>query len=271
MVLSTVTVSVVKKAIKPSLNVGLLLIVLMTAACVTTERGGFGSKADDQKAVEYSVQLARTYIQSGNWKAAKRHLKNALEIDKSSAEIYEALALVFQNTGEIELAEKNYRQALRLNSQFSRVRNNYAAFLYQQRRYQQAAKELEIVVSDTLYANRATAYINLGRSYIQLNDLHKAEQAFYRAYMMERGNVPLMYELAHVYFELQDYPKAQRFYNAYRARVKQQPAQALWLGIRLAEKFSNQDDFSSYALALKNLYPTSKEYLEYKRVFGNDG
>ncbi len=266
-----ITSLMIKRIMKYILNIGLLLLLSTVTACVTTERGGIGSKIDDQKAVEYSVQLARSYIQAGNWEAAKRHLKNALDIDKSSAEIYEALALVFQNTGEVELAEKNYKRSIKLAPKFSRVRNNYAAFLYQQQRYRQATKEWKIVVADTLYPRRSLAYVHLGRSYAQLDELEKAEDALHRAYLMERRNVPLMYELADVYYRLQDYPKSQQFYNAYRSQVKQQQAPALWLGIRLAKQFDNQNDISSYALALKNLYPTSKEYLEYKRVFGHDG
>lgn len=251
--------------------VALLLMAVLLAACITTERGSLVSRADEQKALEDSLLLARSYIKHGKWEAAKRNLKVALEIDKSSAEIYEAMALVFQNTGELELAEKNYKQAIKLDREFSRARNNYAAFLYQQRRYREAIDHLQIVVADTLYAKRSSAYINLGRSQVQLEALEQAEQAFRRAHLMERNNLSLMYELADVYYRLQNYPESQKFYDAYRSRVKQQPAQALWLGLRLADKFGNRNSVSSYALALKNLYPTSKEYLEYKRVFGKDG
>ncbi len=250
-----------------------LLITLLAAvvsACVTTERGGVGTKADEQKALEYSVSLARNYIRSGNWEAAKRHLRTAIEIDDSSAEVYEAMALVFQNTGEFEFAEENYKKSIKLDSKFSRVRNNYAAFLYQQRRYEEAAEQLEIVVADTLYDKRSGAYINLGRAYMQLEKLPEAEQAFYRAHLMQRRNVPLLYQLADVYFRLEQFPKSQQYYDAYRSQVKQQPAQALWLGIRLADKFGDNDSMSSYSLALKNLYPRSKEYLEYREMFIND-
>ena len=66
-----------------------------------------------------------------------------------------------------------------------------------------------------------------------------------------------------------DYPKSQQYYDAYRNEVEQQPAAALWLGIRLADKFDNRDSLSSFSLALKNLYPTSKEYLLYKDAYGN--
>lgn len=244
-------------------------LVLLLAACVTTERGGL-AKADDKKTLEYSLQLAMTYIRSGNWDAAKRHLRTALEIDDANAEVNEAMALVFQNTGEIELAEKHYKKAIKLDPKFSRVRNNYGAFLYQQRRYKDAAKQLELVVADTLYSKRSSAYVNMGRAYLQLQELGKAKDAFHRAYLMDRNNVALRFQLADVYFQMEDYPKSQQFYDAYRSQVKQQPAQALWLGIRLAEKFDNDNALSSFSLALKNLYPTSKEYLEYKKAFSNE-
>jgi type IV pilus assembly protein PilF len=261
--------SIVNQLITAVIKLGLIMVLSMITACVTTETGSVGSKADDKKALDYSVKLARGYIRSRNWDAAKRHLKNALEIDDSSPEVYEAMALVFQNTGEIELAEKNYKQAIKLQSNFSRVRNNYAAFLYQQRRYEEAADQLEVVVEDTLYDKRPAAYINLGRAYVQLKKLKKAEVALHRAYLMDRKNVVLMYELASLYLQLEDYPQSQQFYEGYRSQVKQQPPQALWLGIQLANKFGNQDALSSYALVLKNLYPNSKEYLEYKSAFGH--
>lgn len=246
----------------------ILIACLFLNACVTTETGGIGEKADQQKALEYSVQLARSYIRSGQWEDAKRHLRKAIEIDDSSAEVFEAMALVFQNTGEIELAEENYKRSIKLDGSISRVKNNYAAFLYQQRRYKQAAKQLEIVVADTLYENRASAFVNLGRSYVQMGELYKGKDALQRAYMMNQRNVALMFELADVYFRLNDYVNAQRFYDGYRAQVKKQPAQALWLGIRLADKFRNKNAFSSYSLALKNLYPNSEQMLEYIRVYG---
>ena len=245
-----------------------LFVTLLLSGCVTTERGGIGTKVDDDQAVEDSVRLARAYIQRQNWGAAKRHLKIALEIDDSSAVVHEALGLVFQNTGEVEVAEQHYKKSIKLDNRLSRVRNNYAVFLYQQSRFKEAALQLERVVADTLYDKRAASYVNLGRSYLQLNELEKAEDAFTHAHLMDRRNVPLLFELAETYFQLEDFSNAQRFYDAYRSQVKQQPARALWLGIRLADTFNNKDALSSYVLALKNLYPTSNETLEYYRIYG---
>ncbi len=257
------------KILKGSVLSVFLMSLLSVTACVTTETGGIGDKADDKKAVEYSVQLALSYIRGGNWAAAKRHLKTALEIDDSSAEIFETMALVFQNTGEGDRAEEYYQKAIKLDPASSRARNNYAAYLYSDQRYPAAIKQLELVVADTLYERRPAAYVNLGRSYIQLENLTKAEDAFHRAFLMDKRDVGLRYQLAEVYFQMGDYPKSQQYYNSYRNEVKQQPAAALWLGIRLADEFDNRDSLSSFSLALKNLYPTSKEYLLYRDAYEN--
>jgi type IV pilus assembly protein PilF len=110
----------------------LLLACIVLGGCISTTTGGFSEDASPQKALDTRVALARDYIGAGNWVAAKRNLDLAMQIDDDNAEIYEAFALVFQSTGEYELAEKNFKKSIRLDGKCSRCRNNYAAFLYSQ-------------------------------------------------------------------------------------------------------------------------------------------
>lgn len=248
----------------------MLISALLLSACVHTETGGFSDKKDKEKALSLSEELARGYIREGNWEAAKRHLKVALDIDDSSAGAHEAMAMVFQNTGEIEQAASHYEKAVRLDPGVSRIRLNYASFLYQQGEFKKAAKELEIVTDDTLYPKRELAFVNLGRCYLRLENPEKAEQAFKRAYLMNRRSAGIKLELANTYFQLANYSESLKFYDAFREQVSQQPPQALWLGIQLADKFDNRDALASYGLALKNLYPESNEYLQYKSRYQHD-
>jgi type IV pilus assembly protein PilF len=262
--------ALLRKALKrQTLLIGILLASLLSG-CVTTEKGGLGNKADTDRALDYSLQLARTYIRDGNWDAAKRHLKKAKQLDEDSAEVHEALALVFQNTGELERAGVHYQNAIRLDENNSRVRNNYAAFLYQQSDYEAAAKQLEKVVQDTLYERRTIAFMSLGRCYARMQKYDQAIKAYKRSYLMNRRNMAVQLELAEAYYESSQFAESQQFYDGFRKGVRQQPARALWLGVRLADKFDNKDAFSSYSLALKNLYPNSKEYLAYKQAFANE-
>ncbi len=249
------------------------LVAFLLSACVTTQTGGFEDKKDPKKAVELSVQAARGYIQDGKWEPAKRHLKTALEIDSHNAGANDALALVFWRTGEYEQADKHFRQAIgdASDNEASRIRNNYAAYLFDRKRYAEAETQLEKVADDLLYNKRAEAFLNLGMVRIQLKKYVQAKDVLERAILMDRSNYGAVFQLAEVNFQLGDFAKAQNLYDTYRKQVPTQSAASLWLGVRLAEHAGDRNASSSYALALKHLFPRSEEYLAYKSVYGNGG
>ena len=243
-----------------------LAVTVVLSACITTTDSVFTEKADPAKALERRVELARKYIGEGNWDDAKRNLKLAYEMDPNNAEVHEAFALVYQSTGEFELAEQSYKTAIKLDKNFSRARNNYATFLYSQQRYDEAASQLEYVVQDSLYKARPRAFVNLGLCRLQLFDSQGAEEAFRRALTMDRTNAIALLELAQLRFDAGDFRSAQSYYDTYRTVVRQQSARGLWLGIRIARENDDRDAEGSYALALANLYPKSVEYDAYKRT-----
>jgi type IV pilus assembly protein PilF len=238
---------------------------LVLAGCVTTTERVFTEPPAPEKALERRVQLARQYIGEGNWPDAKRNLKMAADIDPNNAEVQEAFGLVYQSTGEYELAEESFKNAIRLQSDFSRARNNYAAFLYSQERYREAEAQLNYVVKDSLYSGRPRAFINLGLCQVKLFKPVEAEASFVRALSMDRTNSIALLEVAQLRFDAGDYPNANRYYGTYRTVVRQQSARGLWLGVRIAQAGGNKDAVSSYALALENMYPKSAEYQAYQR------
>lgn len=244
----------------------LLPLIAMLGGCITTQTGGFTEKASPEEALQRRVELARQYIGEGNWDAAKRNLAQAVEIDASNPEVYEAFALVYQSTGEFELAEESFKKAIRLDKSFSRARNNYAAFLFSQERYAEAEEQLRYVTADTLYTARPQAFINLGLCRLQLFDPDGAEEAFMRALAMDRRNPIALLEVAQLRYDAGDYDNAERYYGVYRTVVRQQSPRALWLGIRLAQATGDKDAEGSYALALSNRYPESAEYAAYQRT-----
>ena len=136
--------------------------------------------SDPDAAVEKRVALARQYIGVGDWKTL-RNLELAQEVDPNNAEVFEAFALVYQSTGEFEMAENQFRAALKAEPSLSRARNNYAAFLYSQGRFIEAEREFYRVTEDTLYSGRPMAFVNLGLCRLQLEDNAGAEAAFTRA------------------------------------------------------------------------------------------
>lgn len=243
----------------------LALCLCAVSACVTTQETVFTEPASPDEVFTQRVDLARKYIGDGNWDAAKRNLKVAANINDRKPEVHEAFALVYQSTGEIEMAEASYERAIALDSKFSRARNNYAAFLFSQQRFREAEQQLQAVVRDTLYEARPQAFINLGLCRLALANDEGAAEAFTRALSMQgNSSIPLL-ELAHLRFKAGDYRAAGQYYERYRSAVRRQSARGLWLGIRLAGATGDRDAEGSYALALRNLYPQSQEYAAYRR------
>jgi type IV pilus assembly protein PilF len=248
----------------------LLLLAAVVSGCISTTSGGSFSEPSPQKALEYRVSLARSYIGEGNWDDAKRNLRIARDINPNAAEVHEAFALVYQSTGELELAEESFKATLRSDRGLSRARNNYAAFLFQQGRYKEAVDQLDIVVRDSLYEARPQAYINLGLARLQLNDRRGAEDAFRRALSMRPGESLPLLELAELMYQQDAYSQATSYYQEYRSSVRQQTSRGLWLGIRLARATEDRNAEASYSLALRNLYPQSAEYAAYQKLNAND-
>ena len=261
--------------LKHSSKAGILSLSAMTVAiglsgCVSTQSNVFSTQKSQQEALSAQVQLARSYMGRGNWELAKRKLKTAHDMDPEAPEVHEAMALVSQNTGEYELAEFHFKRALSLKKDFTRARNNYAAFLYGRERTAEACDQLDQVVSDSLYVSRAHGFYNLALCRITLGDDKAAEEALLRVVAMDEAHTAASLELADLYFEREDLQSAARYYEMHKRRVRSQSARALWLGIRLSDGLKDYNGMASQVLALRNLYPQSAEYAEYERRYVKD-
>lgn len=246
-----------------------LLATLGASGCVTETQSAYTKEVTTEDAVQSHVNAAMEYLRQGDTENAMRHLKSAYDRDPDSAEVNNGMALVFQVTGEKELAEEHYKIALRADRDMTSARNNYAVFLYSEGRYPEACKQMRKVIEDTLYEGRASAFQNLGQCELKIGEFDAAESAFERAYALNRRQHQALLELSYINMEQGDYVTAQKYYSQYR-KVGPKSSRSLYIGIQLAEYFEDEDARASYALALKNMYPTSEEYVRYRNQHGND-
>lgn len=252
---------------KPGLGIWVLCLSMLLVGCVSQRSGG-AQEVDLDKALEAYVKLAIGYIENRNRESARHHLRKAFELDKNSAQATAAQALLYQIEGETELAEENFKRALRLDPDLSQARNNYASFLYAHERYQEAFEEFTRVSRNLDYNNRDLALLNLGRTALKMGNKERAKAAFEHAYNLNPRIPSLLLELAQISFEEEDYALAKRYLDRY-GDLARQSAQSLLLNIKIERIFGNKDKESSHAMALKNRFPYSKEYLEYKREMSN--
>ena len=240
-----------------------LALIVVLGGCVTTETGNGPKAGTQQQRVQAYLELARGYLEKHDYVNARRPLENALKVDPSSAEAHVLLASVNLGTGDKQLADKEYREALRYEPHNAMAQNNYGTFLFAEGHYKDAAQHLKIAANDPSYARRGQAYENLGLTQLKLNQPADAEQSFVRALMLNRLQPRSAFELADLYFKAGDFTRAKQYFDSFNS-MAQPTARSLWLGVRLSRVLGDQDQLASYAMALKNLFPDSPEYRAYQ-------
>jgi type IV pilus assembly protein PilF len=237
-------------------------LALLISGCITTETGGPQVATTKQKSQAF-LELARGYLEKRDYVNARRPLEQALRVDPTSAEAHVLMASVYLADGDTELAEGEYKDALRHEPRNAMARNNYGSFLFSEGRYKEAAQQLKVAADDTSYVRRGQAYENLGFTQLKLNQAADAEQSFLRALMLNAAQPRSALELADLYFKAGDFVRSTEYFDTFNAMARP-TARSLWLGVRLSRVRGDEDRVSSFALALKNLFPDSPEYRLYQ-------
>lgn len=255
----------------PFVLIMFLLACVSITGCVTTLDTQKASKQNKQAALESNVKLGMNYLQKKDRENALRAFSKAIELDKRSAEAHQGMGVLHQLNGENELAEKSFKKALKSRSDFSEagIHLSYGKFLLAKNRYQESAKQFEMAASDVSYPSRPNAFYFLGVAEKRLNNIEKAKVAFDRGLNINPRLSGAALELAEIAFTDKDYAASKKYLNNFTQVNKRPNARSLWLSIQIERVFENVDKEASDALALKNLFPYSQEYLLYKQSLKN--
>lgn len=245
--------------------------LLLLSACVTeTTNPVFNVEKSDAEALQDYLKLATGYLDEGDLPSAKRHLRNAANIDANNSEMFGIWGLIYAREGEYDLADDNFRRALRIDPGNSKARNNYAAFLFARNRTEDAYNELERVVSDTEYEQRPQAFENMGIAAMRLNRPEDAERAFTRAMQLNPNQLRSALELAAINLNRGDVLQARAYWRNYLTLIQfyriGHMARSLLIGARLETALQNDDNARQYGELLKTNYPESPEYRQYQQL-----
>ncbi len=243
-----------------------LLGVVMLSGCVYV--GQPLNKPNPMQAAMTRNQIGMEYLRMGDIQKAQVEFESASRLSPNLAETYNGLGLALAAQGDNERADANFRKAIRISGDTSgQFHNDYGTFLYHQKNFEAACTQFMAATNDSLYANRAAAYENLGLCQEQRHALPLAKDAFFHALRLS-ANMPVSnLELAEVFYDLGDMEHAQLGYGQYVRLMRHQPqsARGLWLGWRLAHARHDTAAMASTSLALQNLYPQSQEFFEYQK------
>lgn len=243
----------------------ILTIAVTLTGCITEGGGPLNTTTGKSEATRAYTELALGYIQQGQTELAKEPLLSALKIDENDAVVNATLAYVFQLEQDSKLADNYFKKAVSVDPNNARILNNYGAFLFKERRLDEAKQQFLKASEDSFYSERSMVFENLGFISLQQNRLTEAEQYFKRALSLNQQRIRSILALAEVYYSKGDYPKAQQYYDAFIAMAEgRQTPSSLLLGINIAKALNNKVKVASYALQLEQLYPSSIEYRQYK-------
>ena len=241
----------------------------LLSACVTETAGNFAESSRNQALSNY-LELASAYVANGDMRNARRHLENAAELDPNNSEAAGLWALVYSREGEAELADTNFRRALRLDRSNSQARNNYAAFLYAQARFAEAHEHLLEVVRDTTYIQRPQAFENLGVAALQLSRTADAEAAFERALALNGDLSRASLELTSINLDQGEVLQARQYFRNYsnlmQLQQRKRDARGLWLGARLEAALGNDLNVYEYGDLLEAEFSATEEYKLYLQL-----
>ncbi len=241
---------------------GLLVTACTTTSLPTSSNGNVDSKRR-QAAVDNYTELGASYLRKGERESARSSFRQALDIDKRSPGAHSGMALLFELNREYDLAEKSYKKAIKYDRGFTRGRNNYAVFLVKRGRLDDAYEQLTIASQDLDYPLRSQVFLTLGAVASGLGKKDEAVAAWNRAVGIDPRRAGPYLSLAEHYYTEKEYPKAKHYLDQYSDLAKP-TARSLWLAVRVEDAFDNVDGVSSKGMALKNLFPYSKEALAYK-------
>lgn len=206
---------------------------------------------DNPAAADAYTQLGVAYLERNNLPRALNALDRALEIAPRHAEALQALALVYQRQGESELAKDYFQQAVTAEPDFTRARNNYAAFLYGQGQFRAACEQLETASEDAQYANRAQLFTNLGQCYLTLEEFDNARARLERAQSIDPRNSRGYLMLAELEYSQGNYSQAWAPLQTYLQLAEPNQA-ALRMAVDIAHASGKHDVAAEYQRLLGN-------------------
>jgi len=217
-----------------------------------------GDETSERLRARIHTELAASYFELGNIGVALEETKEALRADPNYSPAHNVAGLVYSQLKEDTLAEQSYQRALSLNPGDYDANNNYGEFLCQRKREQESIGYFLAAVRNPLYPTPDRSYVNAGVCSRRSGDMASAEKFFMMALKVRPTQAQALYQMAEITYARRDYGAAKNYLNRL-TQVAPATAEVLWLGVRVERRLGDRNSAASYALQLRNKYPSSRE------------
>lgn len=143
-----------------------VLVSLLGPGCAAMEAS--------RKKASYHYQMGLSFLAEGNYTRALIDLTEAEKITPDDPQLLNYLGQVYYLKKRYDLAESKFLRAISLRPKFSEARNNLGVNYMEMQRWDDAIKQLTIVVDDLFYQNHDDACMNLALAYFGKADYARA-------------------------------------------------------------------------------------------------
>lgn len=236
-----------------SIRLSFLVLVLVLSGCASKQ-----AQQSAESPAQINARLGLNYMQQGNYEIAMEKLKRALEQDPNLADAHHYIAELYKTIRNGELAEQHYRRALRLSPNDPAVQNNYAVFLCDNRRYDEAEERFLRAARTPAYQRPDEAYQNAATCLLRIPDRERAKAHLRKALELNPLLASALYQMTALSFETGEPLQARAFLQRYEA-IARHTAQSLWLGVSIERELGNTAAADDYARQLRRDFPRAEE------------
>ena len=111
---------------------------------VTASTGGALDAAARPKAGDDDLRLGKEQFRNANYGLAEKHFRQAVEQSPENIEALIGLAAAYDQLGRFDLADRAYKEALRVGGATSAILNNRGYSFYLRRDFKKARQDFEL-------------------------------------------------------------------------------------------------------------------------------
>ncbi|MEL6871019.1 MAG: type IV pilus biogenesis/stability protein PilW [Pseudomonadota bacterium] len=234
------------------------MLCVLLAGCITEGGNPRTVKESPKDAAAYNYQLGVEYLRAGKLRAARERLESSVRQNPSVAATHFTLAILYERIDEPKLANRSYKDAIRMAPDDAAVQNSYAVYLCGQKKFSQAEAYFVDAAKNPLYGTPAAALTNAGVCMRQKPDLQAAEKYFREALRISREYPDALLELALLQVEKGNMLSARAFVQ--RLVAAQEPsADVLLLGWRVEKALGDDLAAADFADRLRESFPDAPQ------------
>ncbi len=211
---------------------------------------------------EIRLQLGLQYLAIGEYTAAERNLRRAVNASPDDYRPLLGLARLYQTQGHDAVAGVWYTRAEKLAPENGYVLNNYGAFLCALRQYDKARSRFTRAMRATETGSRTQALLSSGFCLLDAGKTAPAAERLTTAIKADSTAAVRVLAEAGQRLEQQKYAETRFLADIYHQQ-RSATAESLWLEILYAARQKATDDVKRYGDQLARNYPLSIQYQRY--------